>query len=31
MKNGEGKVNVTYRTRVIFVLAPKKIGSDDAT
>jgi len=31
MENGEGKVTVTYRTRVIFVLAPKKIGRNNAT
>jgi hypothetical protein len=31
MENGEGKVNVTYRTRVISVSAPKKIDSDDET
>jgi len=31
MENREGQVSVTYRTRVILVLAPRKIGSDDAT
>lgn len=30
MEDGEGYVNVTYRTSVNLVLAPRKIGKDDA-